>query len=370
MHSDPAFPLTLYGASISYFTGKLENYFRIKSIPFQRKPLFSRESTELIREKTGSTQNPALELADDRWMSDSTAIIQWFETEYPNPPVMPENPLQRFFSLLLEDYADEWLWRPAMHFRWHYTLGARFASTLLAEEVSGGMAGYLPAFVRRRIIISRQRNGYTRGDGITPDQVPGVEAIYHRTLQQLEAIFQTRPFLLGDKPSLADVGFSGPMFRHFGLDPVAAEIMRQEAPGVYEWIARLWNTRLEDCSASLVEGIPSDWGPILDEIGKAYLPYLCANNDAVMAGQKHFDAEIDGVYYRGARWSHYRVWCLQRLRDHFNALPESDQALAQTLLEQHGCWEPLWRHKELPMEDGLCSKLPFHVDAKMIDVYK
>lgn len=370
MALDPAFPLTLYGSSISYFTGKLENYFRIKGIPFQLKPLYSGDSAKLIMAKTGSTQNPALGLADDRWMSDSTAIIQWFETEFPSPSIMPEDPLQRFFSLLLEDYADEWLWRPAMHYRWHYPLGARFASTLLAEENTAGLAGHLPAFIRRRIIMQRQRNGYTSGDGISPDQVPGVEAIYQRTLQQLESIFRKRPFLLGDKPSLADIGFSGPMFRHFGLDPVAAEVMRQQAPAVYEWIARLWNTRLEDCAGELVEGIPPDWGSILDEIGNAYLPYLCANNEAVSAGQRRFDAEIDGVQYRGARWSLYRVWCLQRLRDHFNALSETDRNLARKLLEQHNCWEPLWRHAVLPMEDDLCSKLPFWVDAKMIDVYK
>ena len=28
-------PLVLYGSSISYFTGKLENYFRLRGIPYQ-----------------------------------------------------------------------------------------------------------------------------------------------------------------------------------------------------------------------------------------------------------------------------------------------------------------------------------------------
>ena len=41
----------------------------------------------------------------------------------------------------------------------------------------------------------RQRNGYTTGDGITPDQVPGVEAIYRRMLEQLEEIFRQCPIL-------------------------------------------------------------------------------------------------------------------------------------------------------------------------------
>ena len=58
-------------------------------------------------EKTGSAQMPALELGDGRWMSDSTPIIQWFETAHPAPVVTPVDPLQRFFSLLLEDYTAQ-----------------------------------------------------------------------------------------------------------------------------------------------------------------------------------------------------------------------------------------------------------------------
>lgn len=365
MTIDARFPLTVYGSSISYFTGKLENYFRLKGIPYRLQPLVARS---VVKEKTGSTQMPAVEFADGRWMSDSTPIIEWFEAEYPATAVIPQDPLQRFFSLLLEDYADEWLWRPAMHYRWYYREGAHFASRHLVNEIAADVPA--PAFIKRAIITRRQRGGYTTGDGISVDQVPGVEAIYRRTLEQLEAIFRTRPFLLGDKPSLADIGFSGPFFRHFGLDPVPAEIMRQEAPAVWEWAARLWNTRLQDCSGALLQGIPADWGPIFDEIGRQYLPYLCANVDAVTAGRKRFDANIDGVQYRGARWSKYRVWCLQQLRVHFKALASSDQVKAQALLEQYGCWEPLWRHGQLPIDAGFCEQLPFHVDAKMIEVYE
>jgi glutathione S-transferase len=360
-------PVTLYGSSISYFTGKLETYFRIKEIPYKLQPLTARYHAALVRQNTGSTQMPAIELADGRWMSDSTPIIQWFEAQTPSPAVIPGDPLARFFSLLLEDYADEWLWRPAMHYRWHYDRGARFASTHLAEEIMPGMP--LPAGAKRWMITRRQRNGYTHGDGIGADQVPGVEAIYLRTLDQLEAVFRQQPFLSGEKPGLADVGFSGPFFRHFGLDPVPAEIMRQRAPAVNAWLGRLWNTRLCNHSGSSLQGAPENWGEILDEIGGQYLPYLCANVDAVAAGQRRFDTEIGGVKYRGARWSRYRVWCLQQLRDHYHALSEPDRKTAEDLLRKHGCWEPLWRHGQLPIDELTCSQLPFHVDVKMIDVY-
>jgi len=81
--------------------------------------------------------------------------------------------------------------------RGHYEQGARFASHHLANEIGAELP--LPVFLKRQVITHRQRNGYTTEDGITPDQVPGIEAIYRRTLQQLEGIFRQRPFLLGDR---------------------------------------------------------------------------------------------------------------------------------------------------------------------------
>ena len=39
MATDSMFPITVYGSSISYFTGKLENYFRIKGIPYRLQAL-------------------------------------------------------------------------------------------------------------------------------------------------------------------------------------------------------------------------------------------------------------------------------------------------------------------------------------------
>ena len=368
MTTTAIFPITVYGSSISYFTGKLENYFRVRGMPYRLQAMTSRYHAATVKKMTGSTQMPAIELADGRWMSDSTAIIQWFEREFPRFPVMSGNPLQSFFSLLLEDYADEWLWRPAMHYRWFYQQGALFAGNHLAAEIGQGVP--VPTALKRRVIARRQRNGYTTGDGITPEQIPGVEAIYLRTLEHLEAIFCQRPFMLGDRPSLADIGFSGPFFRHFGLDPVPAEIMRQQAPAVWEWAARLWNTRLDETSGPLLPGVPDDWGPILEAIGQQYLPYQCANVEAVAAGQKRFDTAVGDVSYRGARVSRYRVWCLQRLRDHFRALAPVDQRAAEALLDRHGCWEPIWRQTQLPMAAGFCSRLPFQVDAKMTDVYE
>jgi glutathione S-transferase len=359
-------PITLYGSNISYFTGKLENYFRVKGIPYTLKAMQFPGDQKWIKEKLGVNQMPVLELGDGRYMTDTTKIIEWFESQAPDHPLLPPDPLQAFVCLLLEDYADEWLWRPAMHYRWYYKKGALLQSRHLVDELVSGM--WLPGALLRWNLRRRQRGGYARGDGITPDQVPAVEDIFLRLLAQLQDVFSRRPFLLGDRPSLADIGFSGPFFRHFALDPIPLEIIRQRAPAVLEWVARLWNTRLADNPGDWVQGIPDDLGPLLDEIGSAYLPYLCANVEAVAAGKKRFDAEIAGVAYKGARYSRYRVWCVQELRNHYQALPVEAQISARQLLEQHGSWEPLWRHDTLPLLPGQEQDLPFRGSTKMVGV--
>ena len=116
----------------------------------------------------------------------------------------------------------------------------------------------LPVWFKRCLLQHRQRSGYTTGDGITPANVRAVEADVAALWQQLEATLSPPPGLLGARPSLVDVGFAGPFFRHFALDPVPLELLRQQAPAVLEWVARLWNTRLDTVQGEWQTGIPSD----------------------------------------------------------------------------------------------------------------
>ncbi len=334
-------PLRVYGSEISYFTGKLEAYLRYKEIAYERISMTPRYFNRIVPEKTGAAQMPAVELPDGRWMTDTTPIIAWLETQHPEPPVIPRDPLQAFASRLLEDYADEWLWRPALHYRWSYPRDARLLSHRIVEELLGPIPA--PAWLKRFAIRQRQLRGFVRGDGVTRETRAHVEGVYRTALDQLEAVFRARPFLLGDLPTLADFGFFASMFRHFGLDPTPAAIMRGRAPAVYEWLARLWNASASRTRGALLSGVPDDWGPILDELGAAYLPYLAANATAWTERRKRFDVEVQGARYRRLPTSRYRVWCLERLRTHFEALPDAAAAQARALLEKHGCWEPLWR---------------------------
>ncbi len=347
-------PLRVHGAEISYFTGKLEGYLRYNEIPYER---ISKNLFPALARSTGIAQIPGVQLSDCRWMTDTTPIIAWLETQFPEPRVIPTDPLQAFVSRLLEDYGDEWLWRPAMHYRWYYRADAYHLSRKIVDELMPDLPA--PAFIKRFLIRTRQRRLFTRGDGVTEKTRAHVEGVYLKTLEQMKAILATRPFMLGAVPSLADFGFFGSMFRHFGMDPTASTIMRDRAPEVYSWLARTWNARASRTHGGLVPGIPAEWGPVLDAIGSAYLPHLCANAEAWRAGQRTFDVEIEGVRYAGLRTARYRVWCLEQIRSHYEALPRQSQQEARTLLEKHGCSEPLWRVAEPASGIDPEGKAPF-----------
>ncbi len=356
MSSDPSDDaIDVYGSAISYYTGKLEGYLRYKEIPYRFIPLSPSHQRRLHRE-TGAAQVPAVKLPDGRWMTDTTPMIDWFEAESPQPTVIPADPVQSFFCRLIEDYAEEWLWRPAMHYRWSYRGDALLSSRRIAEEILVEVPA--PGFLKRFVIRQRQFRGWVKGDGVTRETRDHVEGCYLKMLDQLSAIFARRPFLFGQRPSLADFGFFAPIFRHYSQDPTPAEIMRQRGPAVFEWQARLWNARASESEGGWVEGIPDDLGPILDEIGSAYLPYLCANAEGWKAGQRRHDALIQGVPYCNLPVSQYRVWCLERLREHFEGLPGAAKQDARKLLEAHDCWEPLWRI-ESPDSGYASESVPF-----------
>ena len=338
-HREGVTPLRVVGMKVSYYTGKFEGYLRYKEIPYEFVTQTRSERSEAVR-RTGAAQIPAARLADGRWMTDTTPMIQWLERQFPDPAVIPVDPEQRFFSLLVEDYAEEWLWRPAMHFRWSYRRDALQLSRTIVDEALTSVR--LPGAIKRAMIRRRQFGGWVTGDGVTDETWDHIEGCYHGALARLSTILETRPFLLGERPTVADFGYFASMFRHFALDPTPSHIMRETAPHVWEWVARMWNARASTTNGPLVEGVPADWGPILDQVGSAYLPYLNANAQAWAVGAERHDVELQGIAYRQLPVSRYRVWVLEQLRENYDAVPDDAKPRVRERLAAHGCWEPLW----------------------------
>lgn len=320
--------MKVYGSRISYYTGKLEAYLRYKGIAYTALPT-PYDQAKMLKEKIGAVQMPAVERDDGRWMSDSTPILLQLETEHPGRPILPASPVVIFVACLIEDYADEWLWRPAMHYRWHYRYDRLLASNILVDEVMRHLK--LPRWLKRQMIQNRQIKHFVRRDGVTDSTREHVEQGYFHALDNMTAMLDSRPFLLGNAPSLADFGMMGPMFRHFGEDPTPQELMRNHAPAVYEWVARMWHAQDHGTPKFLSE-VPKDAQSMLQEICETHLEQLTANAEAYAKDQDLFGMTVQGCTYQNITTSRYRVWCLEELRRRFAELSATDQATVKTLL--------------------------------------
>ena len=339
--------MKVYGISVSYYTGKLEAYLRYKGIPYTMDSPY--RDARRIKPRVGAIQVPLVLRDDGRWMSDSTPILLQLEQEHPERPILPEDRVVRFIALLIEDYADEWLWRAAMHYRWSYEHDRALLSRILVDEIMQHIR--LPRVLKLRMIRTRQRTGFVVKDGVTPETRTHVEAGYRNALAHLTRLLAERPYLLGNSPSIADFGMMGPMLRHFGQDPTPAEIMRNEAPAVYEWVARVWNAgatapRTPDLPAE----VPAAAEPLLREIAETHLVQLAANATAHSAGAEHFEMVVQGCHYRKLPVSRYRVYCLERLREHFAELSGAEQEQARALIPQPEA-EVLWSDR-VPARSG------------------
>jgi glutathione S-transferase len=355
--------MKVYGSRVSYYTGKLESYLRYKDFDYSLEPV-PYNDPERIKKHVGSIQHPMVERDDGRWMSDTTPILFQLEKEKPDFPILPDNQVVAFIARLLEDYADEWLWRSAMHYRWSYRLSRLLLSEILTDELRGHSLP-IPDFLKRRVISFRQHHFFVKRDGVNKATWDHVEQGYFNALDGMTSALGNRRFLLGNAPSLADFGLMAPMLRHFGQDPTPAEIMRTRAPAVYAWVARMWDARA-DKAPKFISEISADLNPLLKEACETHLEQLTANAAAFGSGQASFDMIVQGCRYTNMPVSRYRVWCLEKLREAFASLSKTDQKAVRAILP-HGQAAILWSDSiSAQSEYNQDNHLPF---GKAINVY-
>lgn len=327
--------IRVYGSRISYYAGKLETYLRYRGFDFEMLSMVD-HAREIIA-GAGAVQSPVAQLPDGRWLSDTTPMLAWFDAqraEGEGVSIYPDDPGMRFVALLLEDYADEWLWRPAMHYRWSYSADREHASGVLADELMS--KSKLPRLAKRWMIARRQRGGFVRRDGVSPATRGHVEQTAMTSFDLLEAILTERPYLFGDRPTIVDFGFIGPMFHHFAQDPTPAELMRKRAPRTYAWVARMWEAQPQPESAPTLSDIDAPTAALIKEACETNLVQLGENARGYAMGDTHFAQDVQGCRYEHLPVSRYRVWCLEELRRHWAALDGPTQSRLRTYLPETG----------------------------------
>ena len=357
-------PLTLFGAPVGLYTGKVRSYLRKQGIPYVERlptdPVFAREVMPAVKRFI----NPVVRLADGTLVQDTADIIDHLERQgHARFSVYPQQPLQRLVALALDMFGGEGQVRAAMHYRWSYRA---YNEAFLRHEFglayrAAGMAQ--PAIDQQLDGFMGYLNAYLPKLGITAASAPVVEAAYEELLLALDAHFRQQPYLLGGQPTVADFGFIANLFAHLGRDPYPADLMKRKAPSVFRWTERMMandpdTPEFPGVAFALppADAVPATLGPVLRLMAQDYLPevqmivshsnaWLAAQGDLAPGtpvggkpqvrtiGQGRFalrGVELEAIV------SPYSLYMLQRITDAFGALVPGEQSRVHAYFSEHG----------------------------------
>lgn len=225
---------TLYGTPLSLYTGKARSYLIKQGIAYQEITPTTAHFRDQVRPHAGGQSIPVLETADGVVIRDSTAIIDFFETQT-GQVREPLGPQCRFVERLFDVIGNEGLLRPAMHYRWNYPQeNATFLAFHFRTMVPAGM----DAVALAAKTMERMQNA-GRAFGAVPETASLVEELYLEFLFLLNEHLRDNPYMLGYQPTIADYGMMAPLYAHLGRDPKPLAIMQQRAVHVFRWVERM-----------------------------------------------------------------------------------------------------------------------------------
>ena len=103
----------------------------------------------------------------------------------PGRSVLPEHPTLRFLAHLLDDFSDEWFYRPAVGSRWSYEANTQRAAWQIAEELS--VNAPFPMELVHPNVIQTMTQSLPRL-GVTPDNIEAwMTEVYVAWLKVLHA---------------------------------------------------------------------------------------------------------------------------------------------------------------------------------------
>ncbi len=319
---------SIIGAEESPYSVKVRSYFRYKALPHRW--LSRAEAPELYQQHAKLPLVPLVVTPDDVGMQDSTPILEAVEKEHPEPSIHPADPVARFVSALLEEFADEWGNKWMFHYRWareadQLACSQRLAA-VMAPDADDAALKEMAATIRERMT---NRVWFV---GSSPKTAQQIEDSFKDTLALLEPHLAQRPYLFGAQPAFADFGLWGQLYNAH-RDPTPRSIIEHQAPNTLAWIQRMLEPTSEGEFESWAELAPSLMPLLIDQVGGLFLPWSTANARAIAEGAESFSVEL-----RSGSWEQrpqkYHARSLAALKERYR------QAASEALdkvLEDCGC---------------------------------
>lgn len=356
-------PYVLYGSHASYATAKSRSYLRKKGIPFVERLPSSSRFREYVRPTSENHRIPQLEAPDATVVQDTTAIYDFLEERFPDPPGYPPGPRQQLVARLFEILLENELGRVAWHYRWNYMeenyafVGREFGRSFRPQGSNDELDHYGG-------VIAERMEGKRAGFGDSEALRPILESIYLEVLELLEAHFTEFPYFFGGLPSIADHVLMGSLFGHLARDPEPSRLMKLHAPRVFRWTEHMNTPEIQapefaefpteyladdhvpEAVVALLKLCLADVGDGIIRAAEIYNRWAEEHADRPprsVVSPEGFDEAVVGRFEHTLRGvsvpmaaGTYPLWVLQRGLDWFRAQSDPDQKAGRELLQTCG----------------------------------
>ncbi len=289
---DPISQHILWGTPHSLYTGKARSCLIKKGLAFIERCPSHPDYKARVRPAVGLVTFPVLETPDGQFIQDSTDIVTYLDTldnGVPDKSMTPAKPVQLVVARLIDGFGLEGLLQVAMHYRWSYRDQQElFLQTEFGRGLYAGADRDARRGAGRRVMDFFSSS--LPALGINPQTIPAIEAAYEELLEALDVHFQSYPYVMGWRVSIADLGLIAPMYAHLGRDPYPTALMKKRAPNVARWVERMQlpNTSDGEYAPHAADWLPDDaipatLEPVLALLFKDWGPQLAA--DAASYGQ-------------------------------------------------------------------------------------
>lgn len=330
----------LYGSPGSPYTRKMLAYMRYRHIPYEL--MYQDPSASGAMPAPKVRLLPTFYFEDGKGgydaVTDSTPLIRRFEGDYEGRAAVPSDPALAFLDYVLEDFGDEWLTKAMFHYRWAFAADIDKAKAVLPRWGGGISISAEQADQLGEIFGDRQisRLWVVGSNDVTG---PVIEESYHRILKAMDDHLGRYPYLMGNRPGASDFAFYAQLTQLAQFDPTSMAVTLKESPRVFAWVHIMddlsglqpsdddWISR-EDAAESL--------GPLLEELGKTYVPVMLANAETVMSGADKVECEVEGKPWVQKPFP-YQAKCVKWIREELAGLSEDDRAAAMTIFQGSGC---------------------------------
>ena len=334
---------SIYGNELSPYSVKVRSYFRYKKI--EHEWIERNLKNQKAFNKLAKVQIiPLVHCPDGGVLQDSTPIILKMEEKFKNRPVVPEEPALSFLSRLMEEYADEWAVKHMCHYRWHYeenldAAGKRFAKLFVPETIQQII--WLRAYFLNKAASAFKARMSKRLWVIGSNDVTGIsiEESFKNLIGLLNKHLETRPYIFGKRPSIADFALWGHIY-NLNNDVTGHRLIQKHAPKLNDWIERMIDPEEKGDFETWNELKPTLLPLIKEEVAETFLPWVTANNDAVKNNEDKVSIILNGrpFEHKVTSVQKFHAKSFKLLMEHYEAVSQNqelEEILAETGVKEY-----------------------------------